>query len=616
MTWPPRSTPRGLGLVTAVVLVAGAATAVSALPLFLGVGAAPLVGLHIAAASVFFAILALKLVLLGARARLRRGRRSWRLLIAQGGSLLAAYTLLTGILVSLDRAWSDQHLAASFWLMVVVTAHARQYRTRLRAALLSGRGARLAPDPAPTTAALPRSAPKTGERVVVVGGGMAGQALVEELVRRGRSRVTLIAEEEVEPYDRTRLSELLREPGRPERLARRPREWYAASGIDLRLRAPATTLDLSRRRVIDRTGAEHEYEALVLATGSRAFVPPIPGTELAHVFTHRTRRDAEAIARRASGARTAVVVGGGLLGLEAAGALCQLGLAVSVVEMSDHLMPQQLDPGGAAVLARSLARLGVESHVAASVACVRPSFVGLCDGRELPADLVVVAAGVRPETALAVDAGLLVRRGVIVDDQMRTSGSGVWAVGECAEHRGLVHGLWPPLLGQVRAAAESLAGTPQPFEAPRAQAVLKVAGIDLFVTGRTVAGPGDHEILRSDSRSGAYAKLVLADDRLAGAVVLGDTSPVADIRGLAASQAPVPRGLLDPARGRPREPADGELVCHCMHVTRGEIRRVVQEEGAGSKSVAALTGATTGCGSCAGAVARIAAESRDVAAVE
>lgn len=601
--------PRRLGATTALVLSAGLASALTAAPLFLGANREGFVVLHVAVATSFFAGLGVKLALLGARARLPRARGSWELLIAHGGSVLGAYTLLTGGLVMLDPAWSDQHLAASFWFGVVVTVHGRQYATRLRALLSSKPDTDLRRLPA---AAWRLPVPHSGHRLVVVGGGMAGHALVEELVRRGDRRITLVAEEDVEPYDRTRLSELLRDPA-AERLARRPRSWYAESGVELRLAAPATALDLSRQRLIDRTGAEHGYDALVIATGSRAFVPPIVGTELAHVFPYRTRRDAEAIAHGARRARTAVVVGGGLLGLEAAGALRELRVAVTVVEAAKRLMPQQLDAGGAALLARSLARLGVETHVASSVAAIRPTSVELAGGRTLPADLVVVAAGVRAETSLARDAGLEVRRGVVVDDEMRASARDVWAVGECAEHRGVVQGLWPPVLRQVRAAVASLSGAPVSFEAAPAQATLKVAGIDLFVVGRTASRAGDEEVLRSDGRSGAYAKLVVDGERLAGAMLLGDTARAPALRHLVATGAPVPVDVLDAPASEP----DRALICRCMHVTPERIRRAVEDEGAGDlEAVSALTGAGTGCGSCAGAVSRVVAECHGMAAVD
>lgn len=662
-----------------VVLLAAAVTAVTAVPLFAGQRAGLLVNVHVVAAVVFFLALGVKLALLGARVRPGRARRLWPLLIAQMGGLLAAYTLLTGVLVVLDPAWSDQHLAAAFWLGVVVAFHTRQYAGRLRALVRRspsaqpGLRAALRHLDAPTLALLDLSVRKrlsdgelatvlgtgvvevrhrrehalerlAGEgggierrlrrlppgawtlparrrparRLVIVGGGMAGHAIVEHMVARQGWRVTLLSEEDAEPYNRIGLSQVVRDRRSAQRLALRPSGWYADAGVDVRLSAGAIAIDVDRRRVTDATGAEHGYDALVLATGSRAFLPPIPGIELDHVVGYRTLRDAERIAARAGHAQTAVVIGGGLLGLEAAAALSQRGLAVTVIQAAARLMARQLDDGAASMLQRSLARMGLESLVAATVSDITPSQLRLADGNTLGAELVVVAAGIRAETALARGAGLDVGRGIIVDDHMRTSAAEVWAVGECVEHRGIVHGLWPPVAEQVRAAMASLDGDPMPFTPSPPQTRLKVAGLELFATGRTTPQDGEDEIIRSDGRSGTYAKLVIDGDRLVGAALLGDTTAAGRLGRLVATGGPVPFDALDrpvETRGgqRPQRdlPPSDEVICHCMAVSRGRIERAIDQGDLESVDrVAAATGAATGCGSCAPTVARIIDERR------
>jgi len=227
----------------------------------------------------------------------------------------------------------------------------------------------------------------------------------------------------------------------------------------------------------------------------------------------------------------------------------------------------------------------------------------------------VVAAGIRAETALARGAGLDVGRGIIVDDHMRTSAAEVWAVGECAEHRGIVHGLWAPVAEQVRAAMAALDGDPRPFTPSPPQTTLKVAGLELFVTGRTTPQDGEDEIIRSDGRSGTYAKLVVDGDRLVGAALLGDTTAAGRLGRLVATGGPVPFDALDgsiaiepPRRDVPRP---DNVICHCMAVSRGRVERAIEDDGLQSvDGVAAATGAGTGCGSCAPTVACIIDERR------
>ena len=431
-----------------------------------------------------------------------------------------------------------------------------------------------------------------GRRLVIVGAGMAGNAVAEAVLAHDDSwSVTLVGREPDAPYNRVLLSQALAGDVADDRLAlRRP------EGVRLRLGAGARALDPRSRTVELEDGARLEYDALVLATGSAPWLPPVAGLERAHVF--RSLADMRAIRDAAGSARTAVVVGGGLLGLEAARALRERGVDVTVVHLADRLMELQLDPLAARLLERRIRALGIEVLCARRTEAITEDAVVLADGTRLPADMVVFATGIRPEVALARDAGLEVGHGVLVDDNLRTSAPGIWAVGECAEHRGTVYGLWAPVLEQARAAGAAIAGRPAAFLGAVPATTLKVAGIDLFCAGQAAEpDPMADEVIALDSRRERYRKLVLRDGRLSGATLLGDLADARELRGLIASGRPVPEALLE--LGPASAPDAGDpLVCSCQVVSQGEIRSAISD---GCETVAAVserTGAATGCGGC------------------
>jgi ferredoxin-nitrate reductase len=455
-------------------------------------------------------------------------------------------------------------------------------------------------EPVAEATAAARAVP--GLRVLVIGAGMAAMECVDEVTRRrppGSVAVTMLGEEPGTPYNRMQLSRLLADEVDAAGLELHPRAWFERHEVELLDGRRAVEVDPERRSVLDEAGRTHEYDALVLATGSRSFVPPLPGADDPAVLGFRTAADVAAIEAAAVGIDGAAVIGGGLLGLEAAAGLRRKGLRVTVLELAPHLMPQQLDPRGGEMLAAALRGLGIESHCGVSARECTSAGVVLADGTTVAADLTVIAAGVRAETSLAAAAGIETGRGILVDDEMRTSAPSVWAIGECAEHRGVVHGLWAPVGAQARAAGAAIAGDVGAFHPEVAATNLTIAGIKLFAGGDPRA-TGD-ELIWIDGRRGVYRRLVLDGYRLAAATLLGDVAGARELSALLRSGEPVPEQLLGPPGAAvetpPRSPE--ELVCSCNAVSVGEIEKAIAAGGARSAAeVGRATRAGTGCGSC------------------
>jgi nitrite reductase (NADH) large subunit len=382
------------------------------------------------------------------------------------------------------------------------------------------------------------------ERLVVVGNGMAGLRFLEELVRcaPGRFEVTVVGAEPEPAYNRVLLSSLLSGDIGASDVQLRPREWYAEHGIALVSGQAARALDAVARTVTVGNGAVLGFDRLVLATGSDAIRLPLPGKELAGVMTFRSLADIAGLERAAAAGQPAVVIGGGLLGIEAAYGLARRGIPVTLVHLMDRLMERQLDAEGARLLADAIEAKGVRVLLGAETKAIRGGgaveAVELKDGRVLSCGLVVMAVGIRPETALAATGGLQVKRGIVVDDAMQTSVAGIHAIGECAEHRGVCYGLVEPCYEQARVAAAALAGEPMRYAGSVLATNLKVSGVSVFSAG-DFEGAGTEAIVVRDAGVGSYRKLVVREDRLAGAVLVGDTAEALWYADLIRSGAPV-----------------------------------------------------------------------------
>lgn len=496
----------------------------------------------------------------------------------------------------------------------------------MTSALCAGVDARVAGDrsPLPVMRLQPR-------RVCVVGNGMVAATLLEELVARAGDRlaITVFGEEAEPAYDRIRLSSLLAGTCGPDDVTLLDRSWYRRHGVLLLEGRVVTRIDPDRHTVWDATGEATSYDVCVLATGSEPLMPPIQGRHRGGVHAFRTLEDVNAIMVAASGARSAAVLGGGLLGLEAAYGLRSRGVPVTVVHLMDRLMERQLDAAGARLLRDQLARMGLAVHLSAETVALHGNgtveAVALRDGRVIDADVVVMACGIRPRVELAAACGLVVNRGIVVDDLMRTSHPSIFAVGECCEHRGRCYGVVAPLREQARVLAAHLAGdTSATYLGGVEATTLKVAGVHVFSAGRFEAQPDDEVLTLEDTGTGVYKKVVLNGGRVEGAVFVGDLASAPRVTAALGAAAPLDGdrlALVAPATGAPAgsiaaEMADDAIVCGCNGVTKAAIRSAIVEQRCASRAaVTACTRAGGSCGSCGVVVdALVAAHSTAAAA--
>ncbi|HMK81392.1 MAG TPA: FAD-dependent oxidoreductase [Xanthobacteraceae bacterium] len=368
------------------------------------------------------------------------------------------------------------------------------------------------------------------EPLVVIGNGMAAARLADELSTRalGRYAVAIVGEEPRLAYNRVLLSSVLAGEVASCDIELKPTQWWLDRGITLRYGCRATAIDTARRTVALADGQSLSFSKLVLATGSQPIRPAIPGMTLPGVITFREIGDIWTMWHRAGTDDRVVVIGGGLLGLEAAYGLAKAGARVTVLHLMDRLMERQLDPHAARMLQRALERKGIEVLLNADTAEIvghdRVEAVALKDGRTIDTDAVVVAIGIRPNAELARAAGIAIKRGILVDDALETNVAGIFAIGECAEHRDICYGLVEPAYEQARVLADHLIGRSARYGGSVLATNLKVSGVNVFSAGNFLGGDGTEEIVLSDPGLGIYKKLVIAEDELVGAVLFGDTA--------------------------------------------------------------------------------------------
>jgi len=368
------------------------------------------------------------------------------------------------------------------------------------------------------------------EPLVVIGNGMAAARLCDELSSRalGRYAVAVIGAEPRLAYNRVLLSSVLAGEVASSDIELKPPCWWRDRGITLRYGCRANAIDTAARTITLADGQSLPFSKLVFATGSQPIRPVIPGMDLPGVITFRDVNDIWTIWHRAGSGDRVVVIGGGLLGLEAAYGLAKASARVTVLHLMDQLMERQLDPKAAAMLLRAVEAMGIEVVLNADTAEIsgtgRVEGVALKDGRTIEADAVVVAIGIRPSADLARDAGIAVARGIVVDDTLETNVPGIHAIGECAEHRGICYGLVQPAHEQARVLADRLAGRDTHYSGSVLATNLKVSGVNVFSVGNFLGGEDAEEILLSDPGIGIYKKLVVGDGRLIGAVLFGDTT--------------------------------------------------------------------------------------------
>lgn len=366
-------------------------------------------------------------------------------------------------------------------------------------------------------------------RLVVVGNGMAGMRTVEELLELAPQLydITVFGAEPYGNYNRILLSPVLAGEKSVDDIVIHSRDWYAAKGIKLHAGDPVVAIDRGRRVVRSQSGVEASYDRLLFATGSKPLLIPVPGHTLPGVFSFRDIKDVESMIAAARDHRHAVIIGGGLLGLEAANGLLRQGMSVTVVHLIDSLMERQLDKSASVLLQKALERKGLRfllnARTTEIVGSERVTAVRLDDGTEIAADLVVMTVGVRPNIELAQQAGLHCERGIVVDDTLQTYDPRVYAVGECVQHRMATFGLVAPIWDQARVCGAHLAGAGHRRYVQRATATrLKVTGVDLYSAGDFLGGPSTEDLLLRDPRRGVYKRLVLERDRVIGAVLYGD----------------------------------------------------------------------------------------------
>ena len=464
------------------------------------------------------------------------------------------------------------------------------------------------------------------QKLVVVGNGMAPGRMLEELLKKSPRLydITIFNAEPRVNYDRIMLSPVLSAEKSFEDIIIHDDEWYAENGITLHKGKRVARIDRDTKIVEAEDGTRAPYDRLVLATGSSPFIIPVPGHDLPGVLAYRDLDDVDAMVAAAEKGGRAVVIGGGLLGLEAAAGLQMRGMDVTVIHLMPTLMERQLDVAAGHLLRQAIEARGIKVLTEANTRSItgtdgRVSGVQLEDGRHLPADIVVMAVGIKPSSGIADDAGLTVGRGICVDDTLCTSDPAISAVGECVEHRGVCYGLVAPLYEMAKTLAANLAGEDTPYTGSVTSTKLKVTGINLFSAGDFADADGREEIVLRDASNGVYRRLVLEDNRIIGAVLYGDVADgawffdlikrgtdISEMRETIIFGQGFAGGTpLDPTAAVAALPDDGE-ICGCNGVCKGTIVAAIEELGLKDvEGVRVHTKASASCGSCTGLVEQL-----------
>lgn len=457
------------------------------------------------------------------------------------------------------------------------------------------------------------------KKLVLVGNGMAGVRAIEHLLKLAPDayEITIFGSEPHPNYNRIMLSSVLAGGADMNDIIINDLEWYRSNGIRLYTGHTVTSIDTVNRKVHTDKGVEAGYDELILATGSNPFMLPLPGADKEGVIAFRDIKDTQIMQETAKTHRKALVIGGGLLGLEAARGLLHLGMEVSVVHINEYIMERQLDEAAAVMLQKELEAQGMKfllkKQSEAILGKKRVKGLLFADGEVAETDLIVMAVGIKPNVELARGSGIHVNRGIIVNDYMETNMPGIYAVGECAEHRGIAYGLVAPLYEQGAVLAKRLGGAQtEGYAGSVTSTKLKVSGVDVFSAGQFIEQPGSRALRYQDEIEGVYKKLVIQEDKLIGAVLFGDTSDGAPLfsiikngENIKGKEKELLLGISSDALGltkgnnRLEAMADDEIICGCNGVSKGAIAEAIQSGGCTSVGdIKACTKASASCGGC------------------
>ncbi len=459
-------------------------------------------------------------------------------------------------------------------------------------------------------------------KLVVIGNGMAGARVVEEILARGggdQFDITMFGEEPTGNYNRIMLSNVLNGSYKEDEIFLNPLDWYRENNIRLLAGTRAAGILRRARLVYAEDGTPEPYDKLIIATGSRPFLPQMEGLTMVDgkfkpgVFVFRTLEDCRNIAAWAQGKASAAVIGGGLLGLEAARGLQNFGLEVNVVHLGGHLMPQQLDSSAGAILKTSMEKLGVKvllkKNTTAILGPERVLGLRFADGGTLECDMAVISTGIRANWEIAAGCGLPIERGIVVDDQMLTDDRNIYAVGECAQHRGQTYGLVAPLWEQAKVLADHITekNTRAAYHGSKVATKLKVMGVEVASMGIVEPRDGEDEVVQfAEPKRGTYKKLIIRDGRLVGGILLGDIGKAAYLMQAFDRNTPLPEErlrLLFDIGDPPKQVTFDEMsasaqICNCNGVSKGTIVACVKNGKRNAKAVMDETRAGMGCGSC------------------